>query len=131
MPLAGRQHPIQAFLFDRSQRSVRRARWTRSASAADANGPTHTVRVVHPFHPLHHQTFPLRDCRLTWGEARVYFHPTGAFVHRPAQWTDAVPADPFLVVGVGRAAVRLQDLGHLRVLLDGLLAAPEESRDVK
>ena len=67
--------------------------------------------MIHPFHPLYNQTFPLLDCRLTWGEARVYFHDaTGALVHLPAPWTDAAPADPFVVMGAGRAYVRLEDL---------------------
>jgi hypothetical protein len=43
-------------------------------------------------------------------------------VHLPAHWTDAVPADPFVVMSAGRAYVRLDDLRHLRALLDGLLA---------
>jgi len=84
--------------------------------------------VIHPFHPLFDQTFPLLDCRLTWGEARVYVHDaTGALVHLPAQWTDAVPADPFVVIAAGRAYVRVDDLRSLRALLDALrVAAPAE-----
>ena len=79
--------------------------------------------MIHPFHPLYNQTFPLLDCRLTWGEARVYFHDaTGALAHLPAHWTDAAPADPFVVMSAGRGYVRLDDLRHLRALLDGLLA---------
>jgi hypothetical protein len=64
--------------------------------------------------------------RLMWGEARVYIHDAaGALVHLPAHWTDAVPADPFVVIAAGRAYVRLEDLLHLRALLDAALVAPE------
>ena len=77
--------------------------------------------MIHPFHPLYNQTFPLLDCRLTWGEARVYFHDaTGALVHLPARWTVA-RHHPFVVMSAGRGYMHLDDLRHLRALLDGLL----------
>lgn len=63
----------------------------------------------------------------TEGEARVYFHDAaGALMHLPAHWTDAVPADPFVVISAGRACVRLDDLRLLRALLDGLLTSTAE-----
>ena len=39
-----------------------------------ASGEAQTFRVTHPFHPLRGRTFPLVDCRQTWGEDRVYFY---------------------------------------------------------
>jgi hypothetical protein len=74
--------------------------------------------VTHPFHPLCGRVFTLLDYRQTWGEDRVYVHDDGGhWQHLPATWTDAAPADPFVVVSAGRAAVRFEDLVALADLL--------------
>ena len=54
--------------------SVPRTDWREQSIAPPASGEAQTFRVTHPFHPLHGRTFPLVDCRQTWGEDRVYFH---------------------------------------------------------
>ena len=82
------------------------------------NGSARTVCVTHPFHPFFGRTFTLLDYRQTWGEDRVYVHDDqGCLQHLPATWTDAAPADPFVVVSAGRAAVRFEDLLALADLL--------------
>ena len=74
--------------------------------------------MTHPFHLLFGRTFALLDCRQTWGEDRVYvYDDQGRLQHLPAMWTDAAPADPFVVVSAGRAAVRFADLLALADLL--------------
>ena len=86
--------------------------------------------MTHPFHPLFGQTFALLDYRQTWGEDRVYLHDDQhRLQHLPATWTDAAPADPFVVVSAGRAAVRFEDLLALADLLVHVAGAhPERVR---
>jgi hypothetical protein len=43
----------------------------------------------------------------------------------PVGWTDAVPADPHLSVGRGRAYFRVEDLWALATLLAGTPRGPE------
>ena len=46
-----------------------------------------------------------------WGEDRVTFeHPAGGVHSVPVNWTDFVPADPYLSVGGGRSRFRVEDL---------------------
>ena len=74
--------------------------------------------MTHPFHPFFGRVFALLDYRQTWGEDRVYVHDDeGRWQRLPAAWTDAAPADPFVVVSAGRAAVRFEDLLALAELL--------------
>lgn len=49
--------------------------------------------------------------RRTWDVDRVFFRVPGAGVMSlPAGWTDAVAADPFVVVAAGRVPFRTADL---------------------
>ncbi len=49
--------------------------------------------------------------RRSWDLDRVYFYDTGGeLVCLPAEWTDAVPADPFVVAAAGRVPFRTADL---------------------
>jgi hypothetical protein len=60
--------------------------------------------VTHPFHPLCGQDFEFVVYRQNWGEDRVHLHDEdGQLFSLPAAWTDAVAADPFVVVAAGRA----------------------------
>ena len=68
------------------------------------------------------------DYRQAWGEDRVYVHDDGGGLHHlPATWTDAAPANPFVVVSAGRAAFRFEDLVALANLLVQL-ADPDHGR---
>jgi hypothetical protein len=69
------------------------------------------VRVTHPFHPLAGQEFEFVKRRKSWQLDRVYFHDgEGELVCLPAEWTDAVPADPFVVVSAGRSPFHIDGL---------------------
>ena len=49
-----------------------------------------------------------------WGEDRITFeHPGGGLRSVPVNWTDCVPADPYLSVGRGRSRFRVEDLRAL------------------
>ena len=84
--------------------------------------------VTHPFHPLSGQQFPLLAQRLTWGEARVFFHDptTGRVRSLPTAWTDLAPPDPFVLLAASRAILRLTDLQSLMCLLNDWKDAHQE-----
>jgi hypothetical protein len=55
--------------------------------------------VTHPFHPLTGRDFEFVAYRQNWGEDRVHLHDeNGQLFSLPPAWTDAVVADPFVVV---------------------------------
>jgi hypothetical protein len=92
------------------------------------------VRVTHPFHPLAGQEFEFVKRRRSWQADRVYFYDGDgalvALVALPAQWTDAVAADPFVVVSAGRSPFHVDGLLELSELVAGLAAAgPARARD--
>ena len=69
------------------------------------------VRVVHPFHPWRGLEFEFVRRRKSWDGDRAFFRgPDGDVVSLPAAWTDAVPPDPFAVLGGGRVPFRTADL---------------------
>jgi Family of unknown function (DUF5372) len=79
------------------------------------------VRVTHPFHPLSGREFDFAFRRKTWGEDRVFFFDAdGNVCGLPAGWTDADPADPFIVVAAGRSPLRMGELLELAALLERL-----------
>jgi len=84
--------------------------------------------VTHPFHPLSGQQFPLLAQRLTWGEARVFFHDplTGRVRSLPTAWTDLASPDPFVLLAGKRAILRLIDLQALVRLLNDWKDAHQE-----
>jgi len=89
--------------------------------APDCTDEERTFRVTHPFHPLHGQEFRLATYRHNWSENRVYFHDRqGKLISLPAEWTDILPPDPFVVISAGRAAFRTSDLLELAALLGQL-----------
>jgi len=74
------------------------------------------VRVTHPFHPWAGRELEFVKRRRNWRVDRVYVRDAaGELVSLPAEWTDAVPWDPFVVVAGGRAPFHL----------DGLLSVAE------
>jgi hypothetical protein len=81
------------------------------------------VRVTHPFHPLAGQEFEFVKRRKNWHADRVYFYDgAGALAVLPAEWTDVVAADPFVVVSAGRSAFHVDGLLELSELVAGLAA---------
>jgi hypothetical protein len=79
------------------------------------------VRVTHPFHPLAGQEFEFVKRRRNWRKDRVYFFDgDGELVSLPAEWTDVVAADPFVVVAAGRSPFHMSGLLELSELVAGL-----------
>lgn len=86
-----------------------------ASGTEDLTGP---VRITHPFHPRFGQELDFVVRRHNWGEDRVFYRDRdGHMSSLPAQWTSAVPDDPFVVVAAGRAAFRVDDLLELAALL--------------
>jgi hypothetical protein len=82
------------------------------------------VRVTHPFHPWAGRELEFVKRRNNWRADRVYVREgTGALVSLPAEWTDAVPEDPFVVVAGGRAPFHLEGLLALSELVGSLVGA--------
>ena len=82
------------------------------------------VRVTHPFHPWAGRDFEFVKRRHNWRADRVYVRDgAGELVSLPAEWTDAVLEDPFVVVACGRAAFHLDGLVALSELVASLAAA--------
>jgi hypothetical protein len=88
--------------------------WTTEPSTArDAEAGEHPdlVRVTHRFHPLSGCSFEFVKRCQTWRADRVFFFDdAGELASLPAEWTDVVPADPFVVVAAGRSPFRVADL---------------------
>ncbi len=107
-------------------------RWIDSSIARDADDLSglSRVRVTHPFHPWAGQEFEFVKRRHNWRADRVYVRDgAGELVSLPAEWTDAVPEDPFLVVARGRAAFDLEGLVALAEMVASLAAARASGED--
>ena len=64
-----------------------------------------------------------------WGEDRVTFeNGAGALCSVPVNWTDLLPAEPYVSVGRGRSRFRIEDLRALADLVVNLRTA-RDSRD--
>jgi hypothetical protein len=82
------------------------------------------VRVTHPFHPWAGQELEFVKRRRNWQADRVYARAgSGELVSLPAEWTDAVPDDAFVVVARGRAPFHVDGLVVLSELVASLAAA--------
>jgi len=89
-------------------------------------GDVPRVRVTHPFHPLAGGEFEFVKRRKNWQADRVYVYDgAGELVVLPAEWTDAVAADPFVVVAAGRSPFHVEGLLELAELVASL--TPERS----
>jgi hypothetical protein len=75
------------------------------------------VRITHPFHPQSGKELELLDRQQLWGDDRAYLNIGGKAVMVPARWTSLVGADPVVVIGAGRARLRVDDLMDLAALL--------------
>ena len=88
------------------------------------------VRVTHPFHPWAGRELEFVKRRHNWRADRVYVRDDGdRLVSLPAEWTDAVPEDPFVVVASGRAPFHLEGLLALVELVAALVAARSSAED--
>jgi hypothetical protein len=77
------------------------------------------VRVTYPFHPLAGQEFEFVKRRRNWQRDRVYLlDGEGELVSLPAEWTDAVLVDLFVVVSAGRAPFHVDRLLELVELIE-------------
>ena len=86
------------------------------------------VRVTHPFHPLAGRELEFVKRRKNWQADRVYvYDPAGELVSLPAEWTDAVAPDPFVVVSAGRSPFHLAGLVALADLVAQLAAGRPRS----
>jgi hypothetical protein len=88
--------------------------------------------VTHPFHPLCGRDFGFVAYRQNWGEDRVHLHDeNGQLFSLPAAWTDAVAADPFVVVAAGRCPFTTDGLLAVADLIDRFRARRDGDLDVK
>lgn len=77
--------------------------------------------MTHPFHPLAGGEFEFVKRRRNWQADRVYFFDgEGELVAVPAEWTDVVPVDPFVVVSAGRSPFHAEGLLELSELVRSL-----------
>jgi hypothetical protein len=98
--------------------------WSAPSSALQAADSVPRVRVTHPFHPLAGQEFEFVKRRKNWQVDRVYYlDAAGGLATLPAEWTDVVAPDAFVVLAAGRAAFRTEDLLALTELVARLAAA--------
>ena len=80
--------------------------------------------MTHPFHPWAGREFEFVKRRHNWRADRVYVRDgEGELVSLPADWTDAVAEDPFVVVSGGRAPFHVDGLVALAELVGSLAAA--------
>jgi len=77
------------------------------------------VRVTHPFHPWFGQELEFVKRRRNWRQDRVYaYDGAGELVSLPAEWTDVVAPDAFVVVAAGRSPFHVAGLLELSELVE-------------
>ncbi len=70
--------------------------------------------------------------RRNWGEDQVCCRDAdGQLFSLPAAWTDAAPADPFVVIAAGRCPFTAGDLLAVADLIDRLRSHPGRGTAVK
>ena len=83
------------------------------------------MRIVHPFHPLAGQELEFVKRRKSWRQDRVYvLDSAGGLVNLPAEWTDMVAQDPFVVASAGRAPFHLGALAEMADMVGRLGEGP-------
>ena len=90
------------------------------------------MRVTQRFHPLFGRELEFVKRRRNYGLVYVC-GLDGELLPLPAQWTDAVPPDPFVEAAAGRAPFRTEDLLELAGRVAELVSrvAPEGTPGVK
>lgn len=82
----------------------------------------HLVRVTHPFHPLSGQQLVCIGERYNCcGTHLLLEFDDDDICSVPRRWTDRVAPDPEIVIGEGRALLRVGDLVELAQLIAGLI----------
>ena len=95
--------------------------YQRPSNTPNKKNRNHIFTVVHRFHPLCGQQFELLEYRLDWGEDRVYYIDSrGRRRSIPAEWTDVVTADPFVIFSDRRSHLRVVDLLELAKFVKAL-----------
>ena len=75
--------------------------------------------MTHAFHPLFGQELEFVKRRRNWRADRVYvINGAGELVSLPAEWTDVVVPDPFVMVASGRAPFGVEQLLELSEIVD-------------
>ena len=75
--------------------------------------------MTHPFHPLFGQELEFVKRRRNWRQDRVYVYDgAGELVSLPAEWTDVVAPDAFVVVAAGRSPFHVAGLLELSELVE-------------
>jgi hypothetical protein len=101
--------------------NVQRRRCSTPSTTSDENCPAGRFQITHPFHPYFGRDFALVTWRHNWAEDRVYFQDGSQRLRSvSSQWTDLVADDPVVVIGEGRAHLRIADMLELADLLKGL-----------
>jgi hypothetical protein len=76
---------------------------------------------MHPFHPLFARRLPCVGRRYNRHGERLLLQTDDSIVWSvPPRWTDVVSPDPEVVMGNGRAPLRVADLMELADLVDRL-----------
>ena len=77
--------------------------------------------MTHPFHPLSGQVFEFVKRRKSWRADLVYFYDAAdELVFVPAEWTDVVARDAFVVMSAGVCPFHIAGLLELCELVDEL-----------
>ena len=77
--------------------------------------------MTHPFHPLFGQELEFVKRRRNWRQDRVYVYDRAAeLVSLPAEWTDMVAPDAFVVVAAGRSPFHVAGLLELSEIVQRL-----------
>ena len=72
------------------------------------------MRITHPFHPRFGEELELLDRQQVWGDDRAYLQVDGGeTLMLPARWTSLIGPDAVVVIGAGRARLRVDDLAEL------------------
>ncbi len=80
------------------------------------------MRVTHPFHPLSgRQLVCVGERHNFYGTRLLLRVDEDRVCSMPRQWTDIVAPDPEVVIGEGRALVRVADLVGLAALVARLV----------
>lgn len=88
---------------------------------------TQLVRVTHPFHPLNGRHLVCVGERYSRYGTRLLLQEEGSETYSvPRQWTDLVPPDPEIVLGNGRALVRVADLLGLADMVERLRSSTRQ-----
>jgi hypothetical protein len=94
---------------------------------------TRLVGVTHPFHPLSGKQFVCVGERYNrYGTRLLLSVEEDVVCSVPRQWTDLVTPDPEIVIGGGRALLRVSDLLELAELVERLVGwkhGPGERKD--